>query len=310
MEALHGDLSTSIHSSTSSSSSSDFNHQPNSLHPLQSAPPTAIAAHSTPTQSTYDSLSLKRKRPYLSFPPSPPETESVILEDIEEEYQRKPWKRRLGTVGSETERKTTWQGRGRSPYKTPVTAVLDSIKGDTRLLEHLEKELIIQKEHLQELVASKQREIVVSMDQRQATLHDHLPPELTQGPIFPPPKPNTSRSPSPARRILKALPSATPSVINSSLESFTNPLPQDVTDLLDSLLDGLGEGSIPMQCQVLDMMCVRTSQLMLLQEGLQRTRAKYTSPSTSLQSAIPPFARIRSEASSACVENQETDSSM
>ena len=131
------------------------------------------------------SNSLKRKRvlPYLSSPP--PE-----LHDLQEQEQEQV-SGRLYRQGYQKEQamqteldpvyKTSngparaWTGRGRSPYKTPVTAVLDGIKDKTAQLEHFERELIIQQAELDGWVAEK-RVRLASVAAQKARISMQRPP--------------------------------------------------------------------------------------------------------------------------------------
>lgn len=181
----------------------------------------------------------KRKRGL----PTPSPSGCVVLEEIEEEYKRKPWKRKAVNRPSEPQ---AWQGRGRSPFKTPATAVVDAIKGDSRLLGDLEKELDLQRTHLAQIVATKQAELVVVMAE-QANANR---PQLGKTPVLPRPVKPPTRSASPSRKVLKYLPRGAPPVIKSSPESFLDGIPKDVLELQEILLKGLGERLIPTELKV------------------------------------------------------------
>ena len=187
-------------------------------------------------------LGAKRKRAL----PTPSPAGCVVLEEIEEEYKRKPWKRRVVKKPSEPQ---AWQGRGRSPFKTPATAVVDAIKSDSQLLGALEKELDLQRTQLEQIVATKQRELVAVMAE-QANAGQPNTPQLGEIPVLPQPAKPPTRSASPARKILRYLPRGTPPVIKSSPASFFEGIPKEVLELQKTLLEGLGERMIPMEFKV------------------------------------------------------------
>ena len=125
---------------------------------------------------------LKRTRlqPYLSSPP--PELHD--LQDHEQEQylcRREPEKEQATQTDLDLLYSTpsglapAWTGRGRSPYKTPVTAVLDGIKDKTAQLQNFERKLIIQQAELDGWIAEK-RVCVASLAAQKARISMERPP--------------------------------------------------------------------------------------------------------------------------------------
>ena len=218
--------------------------------------PNIIMSLDTHTKhSVMPSNSLKRKRlqPYLSSPP--PE-----LHDLQEQEQEQHLCRREHQQEQATQTDLdllysiprglapAWTGRGRSPYKTPVTAVLDGIKDKTAQLEHFERELVIQQAELDGWIAEK-RVRLESVAVQKARITMERPP-LGVGGLPPPASTSRGRSSSPDK-YLRALRNGKPPILNFAFAEFQGDIPQSVSDLLADLMDNLGDGCIPAQYKVL-----------------------------------------------------------
>ena len=201
------------------------------------------------------SNSLKRKRLQAHLSSPPPE-----LHDLQEQEQEQD----LGRRGHQKEQATqtdlgllyetpkglapAWTGRGRSPYKTPVTAVLDGIKAKTGQLEHFERELIIQQAELDSWIAEK-RVRLASVAAQKARISMGRPP-LGVVELAPPSSTSQGRSSSPDK-YLRALRNGKPPILEFGFHELPGDIPQSVSDLLADLMDDLGDGCIPAQYKVL-----------------------------------------------------------
>lgn len=110
-----------------------------------------------------------------------------------------------------------WTGRGRSPYRTPVTAVLDRIKDKTAQLEHFERELIIQQAELDGWIAEK-KVCLASVAAQKARISMNRPPLGVVG-LPTPSSTSRGRSSSPDK-YLRALRNG-----KANFRSLTSPLP-------------------------------------------------------------------------------------
>ena len=208
--------------------------------------------HSVMPGTLSNSLKRKRLQPYLSSPP--PE-----LHDLQEQEQAQHLCRREHRQEQATQTDSdllysspkgaapAWTGRGRSPYKTPVTAVLDRVKDKTAQLEHFERELIIQQAELDGWIAEK-RVRLASVAAQKARVMER--PALGVGGLPPPASTSRGRSSSPDK-YLRALRNGTPPILNFAFAEFQGDIPQPVSDLLADLMDNLGDGCIPAQYKVL-----------------------------------------------------------
>lgn len=201
------------------------------------------------------SNSLKRKRlqPYLSSPP--PELHDLQEQEQEQHSCRREYQKEQATQTDLAFLYRTpkglapaWTGRGRSPYKTPVTAVLDGIKDKTGQLEHFERELIIQQAELDSWIAEK-RVRLESVAAQKARISMERPP-LGVIELAPPSSTSRGRSSSPDK-YLRALRNGKPPILDFALAQLQDDIPQSVSDLLADLMDDLGDGCIPAQYKVL-----------------------------------------------------------
>ena len=209
--------------------------------------------HSVIPGAPSNSLKRKRLQAHLSSPP--PE-----LHDLQEQVQEQD----LCQRGHQKEQATqtdlgllyetpkglapAWTGRGRSPYKTPVTAVLDGIKAKTGQLEHFERELIIQQAELDSWIAEK-RVRLASVVAQKARISMERPP-LGVIMLATPSSTSRGRSSSPDK-YLRALRNGKPPILNFDFNELPGDIPQSVSDLLADLMDDLGDGCIPAQYKVL-----------------------------------------------------------
>ena len=202
-----------------------------------------------------NSLKRKRSQPCLSSPPPEPhDSPEQIQEQVQERlYRREDQKEQASQVALGLLYQTSkgpapaWTGRGRSPYKLPVTAVLDKIRNQTARLEHFERELVIQQAELDDWIAEK-RVCLASVAEQKARLSMDQP----QWAVVGLPKPSSTsrgRSSSPDKH-LQALRNGKPSILNFAFAEVQGEIPQSVSDLLKQLMDNLGDGCIPAQYEV------------------------------------------------------------
>jgi len=186
-------------------------------------------ARKPPTEAHYHNL--KRKSSCLSSPPPEPNE----LQDHQEEEGEHLSKRRQLALPTKP---ITWYGRGRSPFTTPATAALDNIKGNARLLEHLEKELIFRQEDLEKRVEARRSQLDATIQrQSEFSSEDTNPfavPVLPSGPC-------QSRSISPTK-LLGKLANGKPPIIYTTLSAAKGQLTPQVQKLNKYLAVRTGDG--------------------------------------------------------------------
>jgi len=201
------------------------------------------------------SNSLKRKRslPSLSSPPPEPHDldfpKQVEQEHLvqEQEGKRKEQGAQTGLDLLQTRKGPAWTGRGRSPYKTPVTAVLDGIKNQTAWLEQFERELFLQQAELDELIKEKRARLESVKDRRAKMSME--PPAGANFAHYKASSTSRGRSTSPDKYLTK-LALASPPLIPRNFMNLDSPLPQLIKDLVITLRKGLGDACIPSEFKV------------------------------------------------------------
>ncbi|KAG8532425.1 uncharacterized protein KY384_002910 [Bacidia gigantensis] len=163
--------------------------------------------------------------------------------------------------------KIEYNGRGRSPYKTPVTAVIDQLKKDVRRLEHFDRALAQQrlqyrrskrekeKEYasnwyaLQDMGKSEGQKTAKSGEQNSSKYREQNPlankPKL--GPT--PATPATGRSISP-EKLLEKLQTCKPQIIREEFRLLSGQPREAVKEVCQFLLQGTRFGFIPTKFKV------------------------------------------------------------
>ena len=204
----------------------------------------------------------KRKRSpqtqYLSSPPPDPcecgyktctQVQEEELHTQEEDVTIKTEQRTQTGIQLPGIAGPAWTGRGRSPYKTPTTAALDSLKHNTLQLEALDREIKAQEIQVQQWIASKR--------QRLALVAQHSHDVCTMGPTnildsaprLRQPESSRGRSSSPTRYLDK-LAQGSPPILLCSFETITDDPPRLVDDAVTFFEAGLGEKCIPSKYRV------------------------------------------------------------
>ena len=213
--------------------------------------------------STINNDSLKRKHWQLSSPPSEANLLGAEVHDLHRQKARGTCSpARDQGVQTEpfpplSEALSTWSGRGRSPYKTPVTAVLDDIKHNARVLESFERQINLQQSQLQDLITIKRRRLAeLHRDKRQVWETDMAHP-LDTAPILRNDKSTSAsrtRSTSPVK-YLSTMSTAEPPIFPYDFKESPDSVPESVFTVLNALEEDLGEGCIPLTYKVIDYAC-------------------------------------------------------
>ena len=225
----------------------------------------AQQAHTRPSVSkplTVKPNGRKRKRSpqtlsLSSAPPDPYECgyktcTQVQEEEIHTQEEEATVKEEQGTqtdIRSPGIARSAWTGRGRSPYKTPTTAALDSLKHNTLQLEALDREIKAQEIRVQQWIVSKQQRLAL------VTQHNHdigiMGPTniLDSAPRLRQPEASRTRSSSPTRYLDK-LTQGSPPILLCSFETITDDPPKLVDDAVTLFETGLGEKCIPFKYRV------------------------------------------------------------
>ena len=204
----------------------------------------------------------KRKRTpqtqYLSSPPPDPyecgykTCTQVQEEELHTQEEEVTTKKEQGTqtdIQSPGIASPAWTGRGRSSYKTPTTAALDSLKHNTLQLEALDREIKAQEIQVQQSIASKRQRLAL------VTHHNHgvciMGPTniLDNSPCLRQPEASRGRSSSPTRYLDK-LAQGSPPILLRSFGTIEDDPPKLVDDAVTLFETGLGEKCIPSRYSV------------------------------------------------------------
>ena len=147
-----------------------------------------------------------------------------------------------------------WDGRGRSPFKTPAFAAIDSLKKGAGVIERLEREAAKERKELVKLIQWKINLVTGLKRTRLEIVQDRMDP-LKNIQVFAQPDIDDyrGRSKSPNKYICK-MKYSTPSVDYQRFESFEHTLPEPMETLLGLLEGDLGAGSIPLVYEVVQAM--------------------------------------------------------
>ena len=196
---------------------------------------------------------LKRKRTYLSSPP--PEQHDLAQIGAGTETLKQAAQQELDTH-ADCLVYTEWSGRGRSPYKTPATAAIDGVKENARLLETLEREIILHQDQLEDLLAAKKARLCGIHQSKFSVAGAAQDTEMSlpHVPTIPllPASTKRSRSLSPSKYLAK-LANGTPSIIHCRVEKAKQndiQIPVSVKETMKLLQHGLEIGCIPRQFKV------------------------------------------------------------
>lgn len=200
---------------------------------------------------------LKRKRVYPSSPP--PDLHDLAhdlagTEALQQETQ-KEWDARADCIAYEQ-----WNGRGRSPFKTPATAALDRLKDKAHLLEDLERDISHYQNQLDSLIDTKRARLCNIHQSRSDITRDESgsggeqraqAKEMASSstPVLQPTPRNRSRSISPSKYLAK-LAQGTPSITCYPVETTSKQIPKSVRETKSTLQSGLEIGCMPQQCKV------------------------------------------------------------
>ncbi|KAL9098026.1 MAG: hypothetical protein Q9163_006229 [Psora crenata] len=186
---------------------------------------------------------LKRKRSsQLSSPPPKPcrlRPEIAVEIKCHKEERQLPKESKL----TDSEEYAAWSGRGRSPFKFPVTAVCDDIKHNARLAEYFFREIARYRSELDEFNAAKGKELE-AIKQRAAKMPKRPNNMIANAPDLRPALSSRARSLSPDKYLSK-LASCVPPVFKHTSHELGNKLPQQIKDLVLLLTRGLEDSCIP-----------------------------------------------------------------
>lgn len=186
---------------------------------------------------------IQRKRAYLSSPPSEPDDDHD--RESQEHKERGTYPRTLQDPLS-----ALWDGRGRSPFKTPATAAIDSVRSDALLLQHLGREIEQQQTELTALIATKQRQLLHLQRDKVRLLELDMSASLGgDDRLVLRPVPTRSRSLSP-EKFLAALPHGDPQILHRSLGKVGHQMPPVVKDTIKYFEQKLDVSCIPYQLKV------------------------------------------------------------
>ena len=228
------------------------------------SPPRSLDGALSPRTSPVPSPPPTRKRLYRS--PSSNESATFNCAHPKAEGQEKLWKRRATAVTQESCRRERdserWLGRGRTPWSTPVIAVIDEIRQDSRRILKLEKQLKTQKEEMDNEMAVRQEELVsLAAASLATTKHGRGSiTNLTQQTALDwrrQKHASPSRSTSPSRKLLRESRSAKPAVSIDSLEDEDIYIHKDIMDILSPMIRSFRQHVIPAELRVRSTPCAQ-----------------------------------------------------
>ena len=152
----------------------------------------------------------------------------------------------------ETKVYCNWSGRGRSPFKTPATAAIDGLKGSSKYIEYVEREIVKEQTELDKVIRLKKDYFAEIARVRFKLLQDRMNP-LQGAPDLAQPDIDTyeGRSRSPDKYIAK-MRLSTPPVYYHRIETYRlGNLPKEIDQLWERLGENLGAGSVPSSYEVI-----------------------------------------------------------
>ena len=139
-----------------------------------------------------------------------------------------------------------WNGRGRSPFKTPAIAAIDGLKKGAKVIEWLEREAAKERKELDKLIRWKIHSVTGLKRTKLEIVQDKMDPlkniQVLVQPDVDSYKGRASKSPD---KYLRKMRYSTPPVHYQRIENYEHALPKQMENLLELLEEDLGESCIP-----------------------------------------------------------------
>lgn len=154
-----------------------------------------------------------------------------------------------------------WDGRGRSPFKTPAIAAIDGLKKGAKVIEWLEREAAKERKEFEKLIQWKIHCVTGLKRTTLEIVQDKMDP-LKKVEFLVKPKLDiddyTGKSRSPDKYLGK-MKHSIPPVHHELLEMYQPDLPEQMNNLLELLEEKLDETYIPSKYEVIQMVTLHDS---------------------------------------------------
>ena len=175
---------------------------------------------------------------------------SVIESSAQSSYSTREQGTQTGLELPVSEVYLDWSGRGRSPFKTPAIAAIDSLKKGAKAIEWLEREAANERKELEKLIQWKINLVTGLKRTKLEIEQDKMNPlEKVHVLVQPNNDDYKGKSKSPDK-YLRKMRFSTPPVYYQLVENYGHALPERMENLLGLLEDNLGGGCIPSKYEV------------------------------------------------------------
>ena len=187
---------------------------------------------------------------------------SVIETPGQASYNSKEQGTQTGLELPVSEAYLNWNGRGRSPFKTPAIAAIDGLKKGAKVIEWLEREAAKEREQLEKLIQWKINLVTGLKRTRLEIVQDKMDPLMNIQVLVQPDVDNYEGKSKSPDKYLRKMKYSTPPVYYQRLEAYKHALPEQMVKLLGLLEENLGEGCIPSTYEVVQTMNLRQKRLL------------------------------------------------
>ena len=179
------------------------------------------------------------------------EPASVIETPGQASYHSKEHGTQTGLELPLSEAYLDWNGRGRSPFKTPAIAAIDGLKKGAKAIEWLEREAAKERGELDKLIRWKIDSVTGLKRTKLEIVQDKMDPlkniQVLVQPDVDSYQGKASKSPD---KYLRKMRYSTPPVHYQRIENYEHALPEQMEKLLGLLEGHLGESCIPSTYEV------------------------------------------------------------
>ena len=160
-----------------------------------------------------------------------------------------------------------WNGRGRSPFKTPAIAAIDGLKKGAKVIEWLEREAAKERKELEKFIQWKINLVTGLKRTRLEIVQDNMDPLKNIQVLVQPDVDNYKGKSNSPDKYLRKMKYSTPPVCYQRLEAYKHALPEHMVKLLGLLEENLGEGCMPSTYEVVRAMNLRQKRLLTSNTG-------------------------------------------
>ena len=182
------------------------------------------------------------------------ESASVIESADQASYKSKEQGTQTGLELPVSQAYLDWNGRGRSPFKTPAIAAIDGLKKGAKVIEWLEREATKERKELEKLIQWKIHLVTGLKRTRIEIEQDKMDPLKNIQVLVQPDNDNYEGKSKSPDKYLRKMRYSTPPVYYQRIENYGHALPEQMEQLLGLLEENLGAGCIPSTYEVVQAM--------------------------------------------------------